>query len=105
MSVEVDYFYSDEVFQANEVQGWVWPVGLPADGRYWGFAVVPELANLAVCQLLDYWWATDNSEQFHMTAFFDVKGDRQHLDSNLNPDYILPGDIVFGVKLIRAPSV
>jgi hypothetical protein len=105
VSVEVDYFYSDELFQANEVQGWFWPVGFPADGRYWSLAVVPELANLAVCQLLDYWWATDNSDQFHLTAFFDVKGDRQHLDDNLNPDYTLPGDILFGVKLIRAPSV
>jgi hypothetical protein len=101
MSVEVDYFYSDQVYQDNEIQGWVWPINLPADGRYWGLAIVPELANLAVCQLLDYWWATDNSDQFHLTAFFDVKGDRQHLD----PPYIIPGGILFGVKLIRAPSV
>lgn len=69
MSVEVDYCYSDELFHADEVANWYWPIGYPTDGRYWGLAVVPEHANVAVCQLLDNWWATDNSDQFHLTAF------------------------------------
>jgi|SRR5215813_11745632 len=105
MSAEVDYFYYDELFQANEVQNWSWQLNQPADGRFWSLAVVPEQANMAVCQLVRNWWATDNSEDNHLTAFFDVQGDRQHLDDNLNPDYTLPGDFVFGIKLIRAPNV
>ena len=104
MSVEVDYIYHDWIFQADEIGGWVWPVGYPADGRYRGLSVVPELANLAVCQLLDHWFATDNSQAFHMTIFFNVKVVSQHLDSNLQPDFTFPGG-QFGVKLIRAPSV
>ena len=105
MSAEVDYFFSDELFQANEIQGWHWPVGFPADGRYWGLAVVPEQANLAVCQLIDHWFASDNSHEFHMTIFFNVKVQGQHLDSNLQPaDFTYPGGM-FGVKLIRAPAV
>lgn len=105
MGVQVDYFYNDEIYQADEVQSWVTSGLGPTDGRYWSLAVVPELANVAVCQLLRYWWVTDNSEQFNLSVCFDVQADRQHLDSNLNPDYTIPGGILFGVKLIRAPSV
>ena len=93
MSVEVDYFYADQLYQAKGVQGWVWDLGLPAEGRYWSLAVVPELANVAMCQLLRFWWSTDNSHAFHLTAFFDVQGDGGS-----------GSGILFGIKVIRAPS-
>jgi hypothetical protein len=109
MGVQVDYFYNDDLMQANQVQGWV-TTGLgPADGRYWSLSVVPETANVAVCQLLDNWWATDNSDQFNLTAFFDVKMDEQLLVLSGNPPSYSPGGTspggTFGLKIIRAPSV
>jgi hypothetical protein len=107
MGVEVDYFYSDEVMQANEIQGWVLPILEPADGRYWSLSVVPETDNVAVCQLIDNWWATDNSG--NLTAFFDVKMDAQLFNIGGNPPALSPAGTspggTFGVKIIRAPAV
>jgi hypothetical protein len=107
MGVQVDYFYSDNIMQAIDNMGWVCPVMEPADGRYWSLSVVPESDNVAVCQLIDNWWATDNSG--NLTAFFDVKIDNQLFNIGGTPPTLTPAGTspggTFGVKIIRAPSV
>jgi hypothetical protein len=91
MSVGVDVFSGDDLYQAKGIQGWVWSLNQPADRHYWSLAVVPELANVAVCQLLRFWWSTDNTHEFHLTAFFDVQADGGN-----------GSGIAFGIKAIRA---
>ena len=95
MSVEVDYFYSDDALQDSEFQEWWFgPLGA-ADGRYWSCAVVPEYANVAVLEVTRFWWSSDNTHEFNITAHFVVRAD---YDGH-------PGGVNFGFKAIRAPSV
>lgn len=93
MSVEVDYFYADNIFQADEFAEWFWSMGQPVDGRFWSFAIVPEYANTAVCEVTRHWFSTDNDQ--NLTAHFDIRVD---YDSH-------PGGVLLGFKAIRAPSV
>jgi hypothetical protein len=92
MSVQVDYIYYDNVFQDHEVWEWSWGLA-PQDGRYWSATIIPEYANVAVCQITSFWWSTDNNE--FLTANFIVQ-----------VDYAThPGGVNLGFKAIRAPSV
>jgi hypothetical protein len=91
MSVEVDYFYYDNAWQDEEFGDWTWP--LPrADGRYWSCAIIPEYANVSVCEITRFFWSTDNSQNF--TANFTIRVDYQSHAGGVN----------FGFKAIRAPS-
>ena len=86
MSAEVDYLYSDNIFQGDENQNWNWE--LDATAHYWGFAVIPEYANVASCEITRFWYSTDN--QLKLTAHFDVR--------------VTPPGALLGFKAIRAPS-
>ena len=93
MSVEVDYIYYDNVFQGTEVVGWSWEFGAPTDGRFWSVAIVPELANVTTCEMIRFFWSTDNNQG--LTANVTIRVDEDGR----------PGGVVVGFKAIRAPSV
>ena len=91
MSVEVDYFYYDNVWQdAGAPVTWWWPMNQPVDGRYWSFAIVPEYANVAACNVVNTWLSTDN---------------RMQLTANFTIVVNAPAGSLLGFKAIRAPSV
>jgi len=97
MSVEVDFYGYDNVFQADEYQEWTWgPLGA-SGGCYWSCAVVPELANVSKLEVASFWWSSDNTGDFNLTAHFLIRYD----SGALNPDAQLHGGL-FGVKAIRA---
>lgn len=75
MSVEVDYLYYDNVWQDSEYQEWWWGVLGAADGRYWSCAVVPEYANVAGLEVTRFWWSSDNTHEFNLTAHFVIRAD------------------------------
>jgi hypothetical protein len=89
MSVEVDYFHFDGIFQADEFVDWTWP--LPT-GNYWSCAVIPDFANVGVLEITRFFWSTDNS--LNLTANFTIRA------RELNR----PGGVIFGFKAIRAPG-
>jgi len=91
MSVEVDYIYYDNVWQDGESWDWTWGLG-PTNGRYWSCTVIPEYANVSVCETTRFFWSTDNSQ--NLTANFTIRIEwLTH-----------PGGANLGFKAIRAPS-
>jgi hypothetical protein len=90
MSYEVDIDYQNNLFQAGEFQDWNWMI--ESSGRYWSLAVWPMYANLAVCQLTNFWWTTDNS--LNATMHYSVR----MLSSGNQPGG------VFGIRAISEHS-
>ena len=91
MSVEVDYFYADNIWQdAGSPWNWSWgPLG-PQDGRFWSATVIPEYANVDALAITAFWWSTDNNLM---------------ISANFTINVTSPAGSLLGFKAIRAPSV
>jgi hypothetical protein len=90
MSVEVDYFFADNIWQnAGPTVGWSWPLG-PQDGRFWMVTVIPEYANVGTLLASGLSWSTDNNEL---------------LTANIGVTITAAAGALLGFKAIRVPSV
>ena len=89
MSVEVDYFYADNIWQDAGTQGWTMgPLG-PQDGRFWSATVIPEYANVGALSNTQF-WSTDNNLM---------------ISANITVTVTAAAGSLLGFKAIRAPSV
>jgi hypothetical protein len=91
MSVEVDYFYADNIWQSSGTPvGWSWgPLG-PQDGRFWMVTVIPEYANVGALSASGLSWNTDNNLM---------------ISANINVTIPTGVGALLGFKAIRVPSI